>query len=183
MAVHDREVNTFRLMPLELIFQATLRVRPRREHDQARRVAIDPVNDERSALAPCSQVHGKLLFDAGPVIAGREGHRQHPGRLVDNNERRGLVDDPELAVGAGSSPAAARAAGTIHPDPNPVARLESSARIGRRRFTIVDEHLAALERFRGAAPRTELSRLGEEAVEPNAACRDDDTQVASGRYT
>jgi hypothetical protein len=183
MAVDDGKVDTFRLVPLELILQPALRIRPRREHDEARRVAIDPVNDEWFSLAACSQMNGELFFDARPVIAGREGHGQHPGRLVDNDDRRVLVHDAQVAVGAGSAPAAARAAGTIHPDSNAVASLEPASGIGRRRFAIVDEHLAALERFGGAAPRTELSRLGKEAVEPNAAGRDDDAQIASGRYT
>ena len=141
------------------------------------------MNDEGLAFAAGSQMHAELLFDARLVLAGREGHRQHSGRLVDDDERRVLVDDAKLAVSARSSPAAARTAGTIHPDPDAVTGFEPASGIGRRRFAIVDEHLAALERLRRAAPRPELSRLGEEAVEPSSTRRDDDPQVASGRYT
>ena len=64
-----------------------------------------------------------------------------------------------------SAPGAAR---TIRPEADDVAGGEAGGGIGKRRFAVVEEHLAALERGGGAGARAGTAFGGEIFVEPDA---------------
>lgn len=186
MSIDHREIHTLRFVSLELVLETMLRIRSGRKHDQARRVAIDTVDDERAALPARPQMGGQLLFDAVFVASSRQRHRQQAGRLVDDDQGGIFVDDLEPAVcRSPPAPAAASAARPIHPDPDAVPGLQAPAGIGRRHLGVVQEDLAALERRRGTAARAELAGFREEPVEPRPGGTrpDDEPEVAFGRYT
>jgi hypothetical protein len=186
MSIDHREIHTLRFVSLELVLQTMLRIRSRRKNDQARRVAIDAMDDERAALPARPQMGGQLLFDAVFVASSRQRHRQQAGRLVDDDQGGIFVDDLEPAVCRSTpAPAAAGAARPIHPDTDAVPGLQAPAGIGRRHLGVVQEDLPALERSRGAAARAELAGFRKEPVEPRPSRTrpDDEPEVAFGRYT
>ena len=85
----------------------------------------------------------ELLCDRR-VAAVSQRDRQQAGRLVDDDQRIVLVDDLQLAGPCRPNGAAARAAGSIHPDADGVAGREARPGLGRSDFLLVDEHLSAL---------------------------------------
>ena len=168
MAVHDGPVDALDRVALELPFQAVLRRRVLGEHDQARRVAIDAVDDERPALAVRTQM------------------RRSP-------DRRSSGAPPRRSSGTASRPAglsstmSTSSSKTMRRSPDRLGRRAPRALPGRsiqtrtrspaarrvaagilRGLDGVDEHLAAIERDRRAPARPEASGLGEKLVEPQA---------------
>ena len=75
MAVDHRQIDALGLAPLELRFQPLLRARVFREDDEAGRVAVDPVHDERPALVRAEVILDQLLDRRG-VASSIERHRQ-----------------------------------------------------------------------------------------------------------
>ena len=70
----EGEIDAFGGPPFELILQFALRIGRFREDDQARRVAIDPMDDERFDLAMRAQVLFHLVEQRGFV--GLRGERR-----------------------------------------------------------------------------------------------------------
>ena len=83
-------------VPLELFLQSPFTARVLREHDQARRVAIDSMDDVRFALSARPQMVLDLLLHRHGLMPARQRHRQHTGGLVDHDERGVLEEDAEV---------------------------------------------------------------------------------------
>ena len=75
MSVDDGEVDALGFVPLELRFQARLGVGALGEDHEAGGVAIDPVHDERPALAVRPKVIDERIFDRRLIPAKRERAR------------------------------------------------------------------------------------------------------------
>jgi hypothetical protein len=83
MAIDDCEIDPFRLPSSELCLQPLLRPSVLRKDDQARRVAIDPMDDERTSLTAWPQVMFDLVVDRW-IVFPRERDNQQSRRLVDD---------------------------------------------------------------------------------------------------
>src|SRR5207248_8866800 len=86
MAVDDGAVDAFGLAALELFLERALRVGALGEHDEARGVAVDPVDDERPTLTADPQIPGELVVRRCGVAAPLERHGKQPCRLVEHDE-------------------------------------------------------------------------------------------------
>src|SRR5215468_6964267 len=73
VAVNDGQIDPLSFPLLELVFQFSLRFRSLSENDDARRVAVDPVNDQRLQLFVGTQ----MVFDLVEQrrLAGLRGQR------------------------------------------------------------------------------------------------------------
>ena len=69
MAVDDREIDPLRFPSTELCFQPLLRPGVLRKDDQARRVPIDPMDDERASLTAWPQMMLDLVIDRWLVFS------------------------------------------------------------------------------------------------------------------
>src|SRR5947209_12278290 len=81
VAVDDRAIDAFRLAPLELFLQRSLRVRALREDDEAGGIAIDAVDDERPSLTADPQIPRELVVRRSGVAPPLERHGEQPRRL------------------------------------------------------------------------------------------------------
>ncbi len=99
-AVDHRLVDPLRTMPLELLLQRELRGFALGEQHQARRIAIDPVHDERAPPAAPAQIDLEILEHRARVVAAlqRQRHRQQSGRLVQHDQRLVFVDHRQIAT-------------------------------------------------------------------------------------
>ena len=169
VTVHDGLVDALRLMPFELRLQRRLRRGGFREQDETRRVAIDPVDDERPAPAAPAEVGLEILEERRRVMAPLRGQRygEQSGRLVQDDEHIVLVDDRQIAI-VTERRAALRAARTVHPQADDVANGEPRGGLAERCLPIVDEHLAAFECIGRARARSGPIRGGQILVEPDA---------------
>src|SRR5579871_3632980 len=96
MAVYDRQIYTLGFMPAELILQPPLRVAAKREQHEPRRIAIDPVNDERPAFAMRSEISDEKFLDGRGLAPAVERHGQQTRRLVDHDQFAIFVDDLQI---------------------------------------------------------------------------------------
>src|SRR5205814_1877398 len=91
-AVRDRVIDALDVVRAELYLQDALRVQGAREHHQAARVLVEPVNHADSRLEAAS-AHSP---QQGPRAVGE---RVFVARLVgDAQQSGGLVDDDDVAV-------------------------------------------------------------------------------------
>ncbi len=94
-ALDDRDVPPLGGAGGELELEAPLGVRGLGDDQEARGLAVQPVDDERPAGRPRAlevgphQAIGRPL----PLVLGAD--REEPGRLLDDQERRVLVDQPQ----------------------------------------------------------------------------------------
>src|SRR6266545_2507328 len=168
MSLHHRQVHAIRLPPLELRLQSRLRFGVLREHDEPRRVLVDPMNDQRTALARWTQVALHLVVHRWRRTLAFQRHRQKARGLVDDNQRGVFEQDFDVAGGLRSRPRRLRAARAVHPDPHAIAVLEPARRRIAPRFVVVDEDLAARQRRQGFRARSKPLRRREEFVEASA---------------
>ena len=147
VAVNDRPVHPFRLTASELGLQLVLRARRLREDDEAGRVEVDAMHDERSPLA----ARAEMILDvvvrrhrAGPPL---ERDRQHAGRLVEDDERVVFVAGCARLPSVTAPGRRRRAARSIHPDRRSRRqRTVAAMRPPASASVVVEEDLAALER-------------------------------------
>jgi hypothetical protein len=93
--MNDRPVHPLRLAPRELILDGLLRRRGFRKNDDARRVAIDAMDDERRAPAAGTEMIGKQAECRRRRLACRDRsrgaaskrHREKPSRFIDHEQR------------------------------------------------------------------------------------------------
>ena len=157
-------------MALELSLQVILRGGRFREYDQARRVAIDAVDDERPAAAAAAQVLLQIVEHRARVFAPaqRQRHGQESGRLVEHDQRVVLVNNRQIPI-VTERGAALRAARPVHPGSNDITRRQPGAGLIERHLALVQEDLPALERRRGAHARSNAIGAREKLVEPRAS--------------
>ena len=162
-------------MALELLLQRELRAFALGEQHQPRRIAIDPVHDERAPPAAPAQIDLEILEHRARVVAAlqRQRHRQQPGRLVQHDQRLVLVDDRQIAARRRASSGASRCRADRSTAGRRRRRATRAGGVGQRHLAIVDEHLAALERSGGLRPRTGALGRGQIFVEaqPDVAAR------------
>ena len=101
MPVNHGPVHAIRLAPPELILQKLLRPRVLGEHDEARRVAIDPVHDERPPLPVRPQVILEVVVHGIRVGLSLERNRESPGGLFTTNSAASsyTMRRPPISVG------------------------------------------------------------------------------------
>ena len=167
MAVDNGQIDPLRLVAFELFFQRRVSIGAHREHHEARRVSVDPVDDQGQPLATRAEMRLELLRDRR-VGAVRERHRQQAWRLVNDDQRVVLVDDVWFAGPSRTKGAAARRARPIHPHPDEVAGRESPAGVAGPGFRFVDEDFSALQRGQRPPTRPEPDLVGQKFVEPYA---------------
>src|ERR1041384_4713825 len=114
MAVDEREIHAFRLALDELLLHRLLRTRIFGEYDEARRVAIDPMHDERTP-ALRAQVAFELAVNRRFVLLARQRDREQPGRLVQHQQMPVLVHDVERNLQGASASAIARSGEVLRP--------------------------------------------------------------------
>jgi hypothetical protein len=131
--VHQREVRLLDAPRLELRHQVRLRRIVLRDHDEAARVAVEPVHDARPGHAAdatqlvLAEVSEERVDERAAVVARRRVDHE-PGRLVDDHEIVVLVDDAERDVlGADGERGDRR-----HVELQRHARLEHAVRLDRR---------------------------------------------------
>ena len=128
---------------------------------------IDPVDDQGPHLAERPEALFDLVVDGRDARVAFERYRQESRRFVDDDEAIVFVDHVEIADDADAR-TGFRAAWTIHPEPNLVALVERSGRVGHQRFDAVDVDLAALEGGGRLAAGAEALRGCEKLVEAGA---------------
>jgi len=169
--VDDRQIDPFRFVAAELLLERRLSLGSGGEDDQARRVAIDSVNREGTALAARSQVRCKRVGHRWRLALPLEWNRQQARRLVHDDDGVVLVDYGEHSRPLGPVDPSPTAAGSVEPNPDAIARNESACRFCRTHFGVVHENLAAAKRGDGATAGPEPIRRGEVLVEPNSRVR------------
>ena len=104
-------------------------------------------------------------MDRWCLVPAWQRHTQKAGRLVDDNQVVVLEEDLQLTEvdRPGRAP---RTAGSIHPDTDEVSRLQTSRRIRKSGFDIVDEYLSSFERCNNTAARAKPVRCSQKLVEP-----------------
>src|SRR5687768_2416503 len=115
MPIDDGEVYPLRFAPRELRFEALLRMRVLREHDQARSVLIDAVDDVGAPLPQWTKTILELFIDGRRLRLPLERDRQDAGRLVDDDQCLVFENDLE-AIDRPGAGAAFRAAGAVDPE-------------------------------------------------------------------
>ena len=121
MAIDDSDIHPLGLTPCELFLQRVLCRLILREPARPRGIAIDAMDDVGTAFTPRPEVQLDQIRQRGFVLPAWQWDRQQARRLVGHEQFVVFVDDAKriVAVAAGSG---FRAAGTIHPDSNAVAR-------------------------------------------------------------
>ncbi len=168
MTVNNCQIYPFRFMTLELLFEPGMSLGVHREHDEPRRVAVDPVDDQRPPLATRMKMRQKLVGDRR-IAAVSQRDRQQPGRLIDHDQRIVLVNDCQLPGPCRPWGAAARAAGPVHPHPDRIAGDEAYPGVRWSDFVLVDEYLSALQRGGRLSTRSEPGLPRKKLVEPQAS--------------
>ena len=97
MTLDDRQVDAFRFAPPELLDERPLRRSGPRKNDESRRVLIDPVHDEWTALAVRSIPLLERIEDRRRCGTAFERHGKQPRRLVDDDDRVVFVNDGDVA--------------------------------------------------------------------------------------
>ena len=150
-------------MALELLPQPFLRQGDLGEHDEPRRVAVDPVDDQRPPLSAWTEMVFDQVVHRRRVAAPLEGDDEQPGRFVQHEQRIIFINDLESARSGG---AASGAAGAIHPGTHDVTDAEER-RPGRGGgFRAVEKDLPAVERRKHSRSRSEAIAGGQKLVEP-----------------
>ncbi len=181
LAVDDGEVDPLGLTPGKLRLQPLLRGRILGKHDEARRVLVDAVDDERAALAVRAEALLDLVVDGRHVRVALERNREDARRLADDQQRVVFVDDVEVARGPGARPrlrAAGRSTQTRTTSPA-TSRRAASAMSASSSLTKILPRSSAATAFPLEPSR---SARREELVETDAAVSvaGDPTQVGSG---
>ena len=123
------------------------------------------MDDKRPPLAERAEVILDLLVHRRRVALALQRHAEQSGRLVDDEHGLVLEDDVEIAD-PGLGPAPLRAARTVHPDTDGLARGERAGRIRDRGFAAVQENLAPFQPGEGFRPRSEPIRVRQVLIEP-----------------
>src|SRR5262245_12617785 len=97
MPVDDGLVHALGVMALELALQNLSGRAGARDDDQARGVAVDPVDDARLLFPSTAQVPLEVVSNRGLVGLPWQRNREQPRWLVDDQQRRILVDDVQRA--------------------------------------------------------------------------------------
>ena len=95
-AADERQVLALQLVLADELLEPAMRLGRARDHEQARGVAVEPVDDPRPVdLVPARRVVGEQAVDerAGRMAGRRMDHE--PGRLVDDEQVLVLVGDHE----------------------------------------------------------------------------------------
>ncbi len=167
MPVRNGEVDSARLVTSELHLEPLLRLRMLRKDDQPGGVLVDPMDDERTALAVGSETVLDQLVHRRHIRLALERHREEPRRLVDDDQIVVFVDNVELSR-ATSARTGLRAARPIDPEADDVADDEPAGRVGETDLPRIDIDLAFCESRRGGRARAQPPRRGEILVEPQA---------------
>ena len=164
----EREVDALRRPFGELLDERAAGPRRQREQHHARGVAIDAVDDERLAPAVRAVALLEEIEHRRPVGTGRchrrgvvERHGQHPGRLVDDDQRV-VLEERFQAVTGPRRGAARRRSRPIDPQADDLARGHQLARRPRRpsRRRRRRRARAPARRRRGCASRHGRRRRG-----------------------
>src|SRR4029079_648397 len=93
-AADEREVLAFERTRLHQRLQALVRLLALGDHEQSRRVAVEPVNDPRSLRVTAGEARDALRERPGGM--SRSGMDDQTGGLVDDREVLVLVRDPQV---------------------------------------------------------------------------------------
>ena len=163
-AAHERDVLALDPARAHLLAERRVGLVAARQHEQARGVAVEPVDHARALLVvAAAQAEGAQRgHERGPDDA-RSRMRDHPGGLVGDDHV--VVDQGErdLEPDAGLGPGGALSASSSSSISSPPAR-RSDLCAG----CAVDAHGPALDQALGGGARGQPGVLGQVAVEPRA---------------
>ncbi len=97
MSVNDGSVDALDGAAFELIAERVLRRRGLGEHDEAGRVAIDPMDDERLAFALRAQMRDELIDHRVRVLLPLERYGKQASWFVEDDERLVFEEDAQIA--------------------------------------------------------------------------------------
>src|SRR5262249_14521427 len=139
------------------------------EQHEARRVAIDSMDNERTAASAPAQILLEILEHRPCVLAAsdRQRHGEDPGGLVENDDRVVLVDDWQVAVVA-QRRATLRAAGPTRPVASGAAALAPAAGAGGSHSARLTDPLPAPGGGAGFGARAGAPRARQILVEPHS---------------
>ena len=172
VAVHDRLIDPLRLATQELPFQVRERRAVLGEHHQARGIAIDAMHDLRASLSLRPQVRLDQFDQRLDWPRRPSGTASSPGGLSTTSSDASSYTTTRSPSRRGRARTARPLPGPIHPHPHDIAVGQRQRRIGRRRLTVADEDLPAVDRRRRLRARAQPVGRGQELVEPTAClCR------------
>lgn len=143
--IDESEVDAFGLAVFELCLEGDQSGGLLGKDDHSRGVPIDSVNDERRLAVGRAQVSGDLLLEVWFVRLGGQRDGQQPGRLVDHDQARVLVQKMEPGV-VSFEISFGRTAGAIVPDANPLSADDTARDIGGRLLDVINEDATTFDR-------------------------------------
>jgi hypothetical protein len=157
-AAHERQVDPFELSPAHERLQAPVRLRRAGDDEEARRVAVESVDDARPVGVAALEATGEQPVDERPAPAPRCRVDDDTRRLVDDEQVVVLVRDPKLELLGLERRLLER--GQLDLD-----LLSPAQPVRLRPRAAVDEDGAGVEQALGRRPRGDLLPACEEAVD------------------